>query len=211
MRTRISGAKWRSSVAVALSVLALLAVAAYLAQTSHGSGSDGVPTPNANRPREISSGKVEISSGEGSLFSWFVLAQRDRRRLIDCFYIEVVGPKRGEQNSGQVQSENQCGVGKKGRIEVVPIRGTRHWPEFEIGLGVYPGRIDRVRIVRPDGSAESFAAEQLPSSFKLYGVDDLHYAVFAIKGCAYEVQGIRDGHIVSRVREQECLLLAEDG
>lgn len=197
-------------VAGALSVLLLLAVAAYLAQTSRGSESHGFPTPNANPPREVSSGKVEISSGQGSSFSWFVLAQRDRRRLIDCFYIEVIGPKRGEQSSGPVQSENECGVGRKGRIEVVPTRGARHRPEFEIGLGVYPRRIDRVRVVRPDGSAKTFPAEQLPSSFKLYGIDDLYYALFAMKGCAYEVQGIRGGHIVSRVHEQECLLLSEN-
>jgi hypothetical protein len=192
-----------------IGVLALVAAACATSDSGQASGSGMFPTHSGD-VRRVAGGAVKLGSGTINPFIWSVYAERGGgREKSPCLALSVVGPLHefpGGAKGGEERGETKCGpsASHQGQVLTVPVGTGDSWTAFDVGVAAYEQPISQVRLTYPDGSSALIRTRRLGRDLDVPGLGSLHYAVFAVEGCASKVSGLEKGRIVTTASDWEC-------
>jgi hypothetical protein len=82
-----------------------------------------------------------------------------------------------------------------------PTGGSDSWESFVVGVVAFAPSVHHVRLVFSDGASQVVKARAVPPHLAFEHTELFHYAVFAVKGCVSNMQGLAKGKVVAQIRQ----------
>jgi hypothetical protein len=198
-----------------------LAVSLWAVTSSEGGSSSGQLPVGDGHIKKVSPAVLRMGAGRITAWAWAMLAE-DKSSAAGsrvCFAVNLLGPlvklpnggaagpetgKSACRSSGETKLTSVAAIAMEGGSQTSPTGETTSWPTFDVGIAAYPISVTQVRMAFSDGGSELLKARAVPRRLAFEGAGPFHYVVFAIRGCAREIQGLERGHVLVRDRQPRC-------
>lgn len=155
-------------------------------------------------------GRVDVGMHSVQKFEWWGAAEA-RTTGPDagepCFRLAVIGPLMRGVRFGQ-SGEAGCLEGTASGVREVaisaPLRSSRLWNEFDVGVAAYESSVESIRLIFSGGQAMVVPTRQIGHDLSVPGLGSLHYAVFAVSGCIKRVEAEQAGQVTTVTKLSEC-------